>query len=320
MARLLIDDVTLLRADRLHVHIRFKGGAVTSLDLPLPKNAWHKRLTHPDVVARVEQLLERHEEQETAERLNAEGLRTGAGRPFDADAVRWVRYTHGLKTPQQRLRETGKLTIHEMADRLRMRETTIRAWARQGRLRADRYGRKATWLIAPIDQQPEEIRQLAARCVERAAARPERRDSTPSALRARIDELLLEGYRDADVAQQLNADGWSRPAGAPFDAVSVRRERERCGLQTLWTRLRDGGLLTTPEVAARFGIGLKTVGNWARAGRLRGKPCGEGQRARWLFDPIDKQPEPVRQRVATRATMEERRGILSDAAAGRGAA
>ena len=101
MARLLIEDVTLLRSDRLHVHIRFKGGAVTSLELPLPKNAWRKRLTHPGVVARVEQLLERHDEHETAECLNAEGLRTGAGRPFDDDAVRWVRYTHGLKTLQQ---------------------------------------------------------------------------------------------------------------------------------------------------------------------------------------------------------------------------
>ena len=78
------------------VHIRFRGGAVTSLELPLPNNAWCKRLTQPDVVARIEQLLERHDEWETAELLNAEGLCTGAGRPFDANAVRWVRYTHGL--------------------------------------------------------------------------------------------------------------------------------------------------------------------------------------------------------------------------------
>jgi len=319
MARLLIEDVTLLRADRLHVHIRFKGGAVTSLDLPLPLNAWHKRLTHPDVVARVEQLLERYDEQETAERLNTEGLRTGACRPFDADAVRWVRYTYGLKTLQQRLRETGKLTVREMADRLAMPEATVRQWARQGRLRADLHGRKATWLIAPINQQTEQIRQIAAHCAHGATARRQRRASTPPALRARTDELLLEGYQDTAVAERLNSEGWTRPRGGPFDAYAVCRLRERCGLQTLWARLRDSGMLTTPEMVVRLGIGLKTVVNWARAGRLHGKRCGRARRARWLFDQIDEQPKPIRQLAAKRATMARRRGTLSDAAAGRGA-
>ncbi|MBC8426800.1 recombinase family protein, partial [bacterium] len=111
MAQLLIEDVTLLKSKELRVHIRFKGGATESLVLPRPETAWLKRMTHPDVVARIEQLLERHEEEEAAERLNAEGLRTGAGEAFDATAVRWVRYAYGLKTPAERLRETGKLTI-----------------------------------------------------------------------------------------------------------------------------------------------------------------------------------------------------------------
>jgi DNA invertase Pin-like site-specific DNA recombinase/DNA-binding transcriptional regulator YiaG len=319
MAQLMIEDVTLLKSDRLQVHIRFKGGATESLVLPLPKNAWSKRLTPPDVVVRVEQLLEEHEEQVVAERLNAEGLRTGAGKLFDTYAVRWVRYAHGLKTPAQQLRETGKLTTPEMAARLGMREETVRQWARDGRISAKRHGCKAIWLIDPIDEQPDQIQQLSVRSPQPPARRPTPPDSTPPALRARIDELLLEGHDDASVAERLNAEGWSRGTGAPYDHAAVRYIRKRCSLKTLWARLRENGKMTTPEMAVCLGIGLKTVGNWVRAGRLRGRLCGKGLRPRWLFDPIDEQPEPVRQLAASRDTMKKYRGVLSDAATGQGA-
>jgi excisionase family DNA binding protein len=318
MAQLLIEDVTLLKTDELHVHIRFKGGATDSLMLPLPQGAWLRRLTHPDVVARIEQLLEHHDEEEVAERLNAEGLITGAHNPFDTKAVRWVRYSHGLKTPQERLREAGKLTIHEMAVRLGLGEGTVRQWARDGRLRARRHGRKVLWLIDPIDEQPEPIQRLAARCAQPKAPRRPSPASLPPALRARIDELLLEGHDDASVAGRLNGDGWRRGA-ALYDAAAVRRLRKRCDLKTAWARLREEGKMTTAELAVCLGIGLKTVGNWARAGRLRGRLCGKGARPRWLLDPIDEQPESIRQLMAARATMPPRRGLLSDAATGRGA-
>src|SRR5260370_21841893 len=37
--RLLIEDVTLIRDREIHVHIRWKGGATTSLQRPLPLSA-----------------------------------------------------------------------------------------------------------------------------------------------------------------------------------------------------------------------------------------------------------------------------------------
>ena len=108
-----------------------------------------------------------------------------------------------------------------------------------------------------------------------------------------IDELVLDGYHDAEVAEQLNAQGWSRSTGAPFDAYTVSKTRKRYGQPTLWARLRDAGMLTTPEVAVALGVGMKTVANWAKAGRLRGKRCGRSPRARWLFEPFAEQTEPI---------------------------
>ena len=39
MTRLLVEDVTLLRAENIVLHIRFKGGATRTLTVPLPLNA-----------------------------------------------------------------------------------------------------------------------------------------------------------------------------------------------------------------------------------------------------------------------------------------
>ena len=170
-----------------------------------------------------------------------------------------------------------------------------------------------------IDEQPEGARELADNYAHPQPSRPSPPDSAPPALRARIDELLLDGHHDASVAERLNAEEWSRGTGAPYHAAAVRSIRKRHGLELLWTRLHEEGQMTTTEIAVCLGLGLKTVGNWVRAGRLRGRLCGKGTRPRWLFDPIEQQPEPIRQRAAERAKMPPRRGLLSDAAAGRGA-
>lgn len=318
MAQLLIEDVTLLKADRLHLHIRFKGGATESLELPLPKNAWQKRLTHPDVVARVEQLLQQYDENEAAERLNAEGLRTGAQKPFDATAVCWVRYSYAIKTPEARLREAGKLTAREMAARLGRNQRTVREWAQHGRLRAGQHGRKAVWLFDPIEEQPVAIQELAAKAKDAPIRSHRLPNPTPPKLRARIEELR-DDHHDVGVAEQLNTEGWHTNNGSPFNAQTVRRIRRRCGIQSLWTRLRQTGKLTSVDMAVCLGIGLRTVSDWARKGRLRARRCGQGTRARWLFDPIEEQPEDVRQLASARAALGPRRGVVSAEPAGEGA-
>ena len=52
MARLLLEDVTLLRGETLSVQVRFKGGATRCLNRPLPLNGWQARVTQPEAVKR----------------------------------------------------------------------------------------------------------------------------------------------------------------------------------------------------------------------------------------------------------------------------
>src|SRR6266700_7688528 len=60
MVRLLLEDVTLLKADEVVAHIRFRGGATHTLRLPVPRSAPEVRKTHPTVVAEIDRLMDDH--------------------------------------------------------------------------------------------------------------------------------------------------------------------------------------------------------------------------------------------------------------------
>jgi hypothetical protein len=60
MVRLLLEDATLIRADHLTLHLRFKGGAHRTVQLPLPLRSWEQRQTSPEVVAEIDRLLDEH--------------------------------------------------------------------------------------------------------------------------------------------------------------------------------------------------------------------------------------------------------------------
>jgi len=98
MLALLLEDVTLLKEQQITLQVRFKGGATTTLRVPLPLNAWQGRKTPEHIVALIDELLDRHTNAEVAELLNERGCVTGAGEKFSRESVSWIRYSHGLKT------------------------------------------------------------------------------------------------------------------------------------------------------------------------------------------------------------------------------
>ncbi|MDP9373797.1 MAG: helix-turn-helix domain-containing protein [Chloroflexota bacterium] len=149
LARLLIEDVTLLKADRIVAHVRFKGGATRTLAVPLPPPFAEARLTPVATLAAIDQFLDEATDREIAARLNAHGYRTFAGLPFQAAHVRQLRHDHGLKDRYTRLREAGLLTAEELAARLGVRPQTIWRWYRGGRVRGERYNDRGTCLFYP---------------------------------------------------------------------------------------------------------------------------------------------------------------------------
>ena len=155
MARLIIDDVTLIRAATITAHVRFKGGATRTLTLPLPLSAPDLRRTDPHVVARVDHLLDHHTDDDVVARLNQEGLRTGTHLPFTRARLRDLRIRHRLRTRYQRLRAQGLWTIGEMAQHLHVAPTTVRSWYAAGVLTAHPCGaQRSQYLYEPPGPNP----------------------------------------------------------------------------------------------------------------------------------------------------------------------
>ena len=151
MARLLIDDVTMTKTDRIHLHVRFRGGQTTSLAIPIPPTAWQLRQTRTDALAALDRLLDDHTDAETAAALNAAGHRSGEGKPFTGRIVLELRRSHNLPSHADRLRGRGLLTLPEIADRLGVHVSTIKAWRRAGLLTAHRANDKNIPLFDPPD-------------------------------------------------------------------------------------------------------------------------------------------------------------------------
>src|SRR4029450_3243846 len=102
MVRLLIEDVTLVKTDQIHLHVRLRGGQTTSLTLPLPPNAWQLRQTDTDTLHELDRLLDEHPDGEVAQHLNAAGYRTSEGKPFTARRVLALRKGNNLPSHADR--------------------------------------------------------------------------------------------------------------------------------------------------------------------------------------------------------------------------
>ena len=134
MVHLILDDVTLIRGEQITAHIRFKGGASRTLQLPQPLPVWQLRKTEADVVRLVDRLLDTHTDAQVAEELNTRGFRGFGDTLFTQHAILHIRTTYHLADRSSRLRTQGLLTVREAAAVLGVCPTTVQIWRRRGLL------------------------------------------------------------------------------------------------------------------------------------------------------------------------------------------
>ena len=134
MLRLLIEDVTLIKADKITAKVRLRGGATRTLTIDRPLPIAQIRKTKPEIVAKIDRLLNEHCDREVVEILNQRGHRTWQNQPFTPKKVEYIRRVYHLKTRFRRLREQGLLTAKEMSSILGVSNTTVYEWARSGLL------------------------------------------------------------------------------------------------------------------------------------------------------------------------------------------
>ena len=154
MARLLVEDVTLIRNGDISLGVRLRGGATRQLTVAPELPAWKLRRTPAPIVAEIDALLDRHNEAQTASILNARGRRSGTGEPFRPRFVAAIRRRYHLRNRFQRLRDRGWLTRREIAARLHIAPATVSTWRSAGLLRALPYAGDAKHLYQPPGELP----------------------------------------------------------------------------------------------------------------------------------------------------------------------
>ena len=154
MLALLVEDVTLLKQRQVTAHVRFRGGATTTLALPRPLTAWELRATSPEARQQMNALLDEYTDAQVAAILNQRGLRTGAGDTFEPANVQWVRFSAKLKSLKERLLEAGMLTSKQVSATLGISRTTIGRLRREGQLKARICNDHGEWLYWPPEAIP----------------------------------------------------------------------------------------------------------------------------------------------------------------------
>jgi hypothetical protein len=146
MARLLLEDVTLRRAEDITVQVRFKGGATHQLKLPRPQSVTITRKTNLELIAQMDRLLNQQSEGEVARILNEAGWRSSSGQPFSLTLVQGLRRTYRMKSRFVRLQEQGLLTGRQIEDMLGPGTNRAKYWQKAGVLKVVKLGQQYPYL------------------------------------------------------------------------------------------------------------------------------------------------------------------------------
>jgi DNA invertase Pin-like site-specific DNA recombinase len=105
---------------------------------------------------------------------------------------------------------------------------------------------------------------------------------------ARIAALRAQGATARQIADDLNAQGWSPAKKSKFDALIVQKLLVRKGLgkkRPIWSNhvpRRNDDEVTLQELSERLGVHRQTAYGWLRRGKLKGHIVEVGTQRIWL--------------------------------------
>jgi DNA invertase Pin-like site-specific DNA recombinase len=166
LLRTLVADVTLTSqagANTVRIGIRWRAGAVEELTILRPALLYQHHRTDHAAVEMVDQMAGTGTpDPEIVAALNAAGLKTGVGRPFDVRAVRWLRYSHHLPPTPDTPPLPDEATAAAVAEWCDVGESVVYYWLYRGFLQG-RHMRSGRWYIPFSPQVQAKCREMVAR-------------------------------------------------------------------------------------------------------------------------------------------------------------
>ncbi len=207
LLRTLLEEVILAvkRAEgQAHLTLRWRGGAVTKLDLSLPRRRPTGPRTSEDTIALLPRLAALYPDGVIAGILNRQGRKTATGERFTANQVGSLRRYRNIPRfrPPTGAPEGELVTVHKTAEILGVATSTIHRWLNDGFIAGEQVTPGAPWQIRITDE-------LRARFVEEAPP-----DYLP----------MLEATMRLGVSRQTVLQRVKR---GELEAVHVRRGRRK---------------------------------------------------------------------------------------------
>jgi DNA invertase Pin-like site-specific DNA recombinase len=223
LLRTLLEEV-IVNVDRdaaqAHLTMRWRGGAISQLDVALPRSQPPKIRTSEDTIALVRRLAAHYPDAQIAGILNRQGRRSARGQRFTASIVQSLRHHWGIPRSQSPAEPPqGELvTITKAAELLGVVPSTVHRWLADGFIAGEQPTPGAPWRIRVTDQ-------LRARFVEQA----------PEGWLPMLEATMALGVSRQTVLQRVKR--------GELRAVHVRTGRRK-GLR-IEVPKADGGLFNT---------------------------------------------------------------------------
>ncbi len=150
-------------AHQAHLTIRWRGGKLTEIDLPLPRSQPRGQRTDEDTISLLPRLAALYPDDVIAGILNRQGRKTATGERFTANQVGSLRRYRGIPRFQPSAQPTqGEVvSIRKAAQILGMNTSTIHRWLAEGFIAGEQVTPGVPWQIRITEE-------LRARIVEQA--------------------------------------------------------------------------------------------------------------------------------------------------------
>jgi DNA invertase Pin-like site-specific DNA recombinase len=156
LLRALIEEV-ILSVDRdepaAHLTVRWKGGALTDVDVPLPRSRPATIRTNEETLDLVRRLATHYPDTVIAGILNRQGRTTARGHRFEANRVAHLRNHWGIPCFQRKPEtvEGDVMTIAAAAAVLNVAPSTLHRWLNDGLIAGEQVTAGAPWRIRMTD-------------------------------------------------------------------------------------------------------------------------------------------------------------------------
>ncbi len=162
IARCLIESVVVSaqrESTKLKAEVNWKGGEVTTLELPKGKSGCHRYVSPPELVELIQKLAEEFSDSQIARILRRKRLRTPKGRSFEAYHVANVRNNHGIGPgPVVPVRGEDVYTAEEAGELLEVDRGTVIRWVEVGLLKGRQVTSGAPWRIVVTTKDMERLK------------------------------------------------------------------------------------------------------------------------------------------------------------------